>query len=382
MDLMETIKHPDSHVVLSPHPITDALIKSLDFKSANYQVIKLDDKNLKEFSNVVALVVKASWLNKNDKLIKKFFVQIPQVALVVLLDQKLAKNEFGFVFLPIEVTSKKISKENKKLIHAFLGQWGKKSQIDKVKNEVELDSFSKPFLIHLLEKFKAKNAFLMISETEPGAKGFVSLGHDLYFRAANPCDFETTLKKISQTNAGKNLFCLHKLDTSGLRGYKVWIGLEFSEPQKINATDIAFVFAPIKDHFVNVIALYEAQSNNMIDDLTNLYNQRYLITVLDREISRSKRQKTSFSVIFLDIDYFKMVNDTKGHWIGSRVLSELGGALKNLVRNSDYCFRYGGDEFVVVLVGTDQDQAGLTAERIRKNIEETEFQVDLSKRRW
>lgn len=129
-------------------------------------------------------------------------------------------------------------------------------------------------------------------------------------------------------------------------------------------------------HLEQLLTLSEAKSLNYIDDLTDLYNQRYLKLVLDKEISRAKRSGSAFSVLFMDIDHFKQVNDTKGHIIGSKVLVELSKILHENIRTVDYGFRYGGDEFLLILVDTDSKNALTVAERIRKQVEASTFQVD------
>ncbi|MFN7132173.1 MAG: diguanylate cyclase, partial [Myxococcales bacterium] len=91
-----------------------------------------------------------------------------------------------------------------------------------------------------------------------------------------------------------------------------------------------------------------------LDDLTRLYNTRYLHVALDREINRALQTGASFSVLFLDVDHFKAVNDTHGHLVGSKVLVEMGALLKGCVRDVDVVVRYGGDEYVVLLLATDE----------------------------
>lgn len=126
-------------------------------------------------------------------------------------------------------------------------------------------------------------------------------------------------------------------------------------------------------HLEFCVQYAQAKDQSFVDDLTNLYNQRYLPIVLDREISRMGRFKKKFAVLFLDIDFFKRVNDTRGHWIGSKVLVEVSKIIKACTRNCDYGFRYGGDEFLVVLVDTNAENGQKVAERIRRAIEEHEF---------
>jgi diguanylate cyclase (GGDEF)-like protein len=121
----------------------------------------------------------------------------------------------------------------------------------------------------------------------------------------------------------------------------------------------------------------QAQSLIYIDDLTKLYNSRYLNVILERELKRSERYRNFFSVLFMDVDFFKRINDTHGHMVGSRVLVEVGQILKSCVRETDTVVRYGGDEFVVVLVETNADEALIVAERMRRIIEARRFGQDL-----
>lgn len=120
----------------------------------------------------------------------------------------------------------------------------------------------------------------------------------------------------------------------------------------------------------------DAKNLSYVDEVTGLHNQRYLPMVLEHEIQRAKREKTEFSLLFLDIDYFKMVNDGRGHWVGSKLLVAVGKVLKAQVRNCDYTFRYGGDEFIVVLGNAGVDGAQIVAERIRSAIEQQTFLVE------
>lgn len=120
----------------------------------------------------------------------------------------------------------------------------------------------------------------------------------------------------------------------------------------------------------------EARGLCYIDDVTELYNQRYLGLALDAEISRAKRNTTPFSVLFMDVDHFKKVNDTHSHLVGSAVLRKISRILKKNIRNFDYGFRYGGDEYMLLLVNTNAEAARIVAERIRKEVENTVFRAE------
>ena len=109
------------------------------------------------------------------------------------------------------------------------------------------------------------------------------------------------------------------------------------------------------------------------DDLTALYNSRFMSLYLDREIKRCRRTRSSLTLLFMDLDGFKAVNDTHGHLAGSRTLVEVGAALERTVRDADVLIRYGGDEFVILFPETPLSGGLIIAERIRKVIGGTRF---------
>jgi diguanylate cyclase (GGDEF)-like protein len=117
-----------------------------------------------------------------------------------------------------------------------------------------------------------------------------------------------------------------------------------------------------------------AKERAFIDDVTEVYNARYLMQATEREIQRSERYGKDLCVLFLDLDRFKLVNDHYGHLVGSRTLRRLSEVLQQCIRQVDTLARYGGDEFTILLVDTELD-AGLTiAERIRRTVAETLFE--------
>ncbi|MBN2645526.1 MAG: diguanylate cyclase [Desulfuromonadaceae bacterium] len=106
------------------------------------------------------------------------------------------------------------------------------------------------------------------------------------------------------------------------------------------------------------------------DSLTRLYNRRMLIRTLNKEFDRSLRSHTSLSLLMLDIDFFKRINDSFGHLNGDHVLVTVAGLLRKHLRPYDVATRYGGEEFALVLPDTDGDQARLVAERLRQAVEQ------------
>ncbi|MBW2499216.1 MAG: sensor domain-containing diguanylate cyclase [Deltaproteobacteria bacterium] len=120
---------------------------------------------------------------------------------------------------------------------------------------------------------------------------------------------------------------------------------------------------------------HHAKERAFIDDVTGVYNARYLLATADNEIQRAARYGNPLSVLFLDLDRFKTVNDRYGHLVGSETLRSLSRLLGECVRQVDTLARYGGDEFTILLVDTPHETALRIAERIRRAVEEHVFEI-------
>lgn len=112
---------------------------------------------------------------------------------------------------------------------------------------------------------------------------------------------------------------------------------------------------------------------SLTDELTGLYNARHFFRQAQAEIERAQRYGNPLSLCVLDIDHFKGYNDSYGHLCGDSVLSELGRIIQRLIRDSDSAYRYGGEEFIIVLPGTNREEAARVAERIRCSFHEHAF---------
>ncbi len=117
----------------------------------------------------------------------------------------------------------------------------------------------------------------------------------------------------------------------------------------------------------------ELRRLSMTDPLTGAYNRRYFLELAEKEMIRSHRTGSPFSLLVMDIDHFKRVNDTYGHIVGDMVLKKLVEVLKQRIRRSDTLARWGGEEFIVLLPDTALEGAAVLAEDLRAIIEETEF---------
>ncbi|MBU1627993.1 sensor domain-containing diguanylate cyclase, partial [bacterium] len=120
----------------------------------------------------------------------------------------------------------------------------------------------------------------------------------------------------------------------------------------------------------------QTQELTITDDHSRLYNFRFLDTTLEKFIDHARRYQRNLSLIFMDLDNLKFVNDNHGHLMGSKLLSQIADLILPIIRSADLAVRYGGDEFVIMLPETDTDGALNLAERLRKKLEENFFLKD------
>jgi diguanylate cyclase (GGDEF)-like protein len=113
-----------------------------------------------------------------------------------------------------------------------------------------------------------------------------------------------------------------------------------------------------------------------IDGLTQVYNKRYFVETLEREIGRAQRYRRDLSLIMFDIDHFKEINDNYGHLAGDHVLKQLASTVKSRIRREDILSRYGGEEFAIVLPEIDRENCAVFAEKVRQLIERSVFEFE------
>lgn len=123
----------------------------------------------------------------------------------------------------------------------------------------------------------------------------------------------------------------------------------------------------------NALRVQRAEALSVTDDLTQLYNSRYLSQVLRRETKRASRSGRPLSLLFVDLDGFKAINDTHGHLFGSRALVEAASVIRTSARETDMVARFGGDEFALILPDTGSEGAAAVGDRVRDRIADFRF---------
>jgi len=166
-----------------------------------------------------------------------------------------------------------------------------------------------------------------------------------------------------------------------LRGRKGTHGvIEIFNPRSDQLTDYTIAFLHIlADHAAiaieNARDVTRIQQLTITDDCTSLYNARHLYEVLNRELQRSEQIHLPVSLAFIDLDHFKLVNDEHGHLVGSELLARTGQRLQELSRKRDWCFRYGGDEFVILMPETSAKTAMEQITGLHQALMQTEFHM-------
>jgi diguanylate cyclase (GGDEF)-like protein len=222
--------------------------------------------------------------------------------------------------------------------------------------------------------------------------------------AADPTGFRQSLLQLLEANPPEEEKLLAAFEGAGHEGYPLYSAilyilthLNFSESEarrhwrrirrhrdslQLELGRDVGLRVSLLDYFVNFsrelknpkvieISIYERTARSAVTDgLTGLYNHTYFLTALRREILRSKRHGFQLSLIMLDLDDFKRINDTRGHVEGDRVLMKAASLVAESLREIDLAARYGGEEFAVVLPDTPRMGAFVVADRIRRRVEE------------
>lgn len=196
-------------------------------------------------------------------------------------------------------------------------------------------------------------------------KGEPVLVHD----PANDSRFLKDIDQDTQFNT-RNLLCAPLVSRGRVIGVIEMINRVGADSFSENDLEICQILVnPAAVAIENAYLFQKAEMLSVQDDLTGLYNSRHMNFCLETELRRATRQKEALSLLFLDLDFFKRVNDNYGHLQGSQSLIDVAHILQETCRETDIIGRYGGDEFVIILPSTDAEGARNIGERIRNSIE-------------
>lgn len=187
------------------------------------------------------------------------------------------------------------------------------------------------------------------------------------------------LKNIPETKDIPIIFLTAKVETEDMiKGFKAGAVDYVTKP--FNSYEL---LARVKTHLELKISRDLLEKKNKLleilsitDGLTGLYNHRYIVDALSQRITETRRYGKPLSIVMLDIDYFKKINDKYGHVFGDEVLIKISSVIEETVRKVDIAGRYGGEEFLIVIPDTDSSGAYKTAERIRESIEKIKWDKD------
>lgn len=235
---------------------------------------------------------------------------------------------------------------------------------------------------------------LVVDDEESVREPIVAMLEHLGFKADSAVSSEEALEMLRQKSY---TFLLADIRLPGIDGLELIKGTKRSHPEicmiamtgysrefnyveviNTGATDFVnkpFVIeeleAKIKRAIIERNIRQELQRLSITDSLTGLYNQRHFYVRLNEELPRAKRQKHNLALILLDLDNFKQYNDSFGHLAGDELLQNVGKVINGNVRQGvDSGFRYGGDEFAILLIDADEVVAEIMSDRIKKGIQE------------
>ena len=208
-----------------------------------------------------------------------------------------------------------------------------------------------------------------------GVAGWVVEHGETLIVPENEKDPRLTERGTAGLSKMRSVIALPLLGRKGAQG-----AIEIFNPRSDQLTDYTIAFLHIlADHAAIAIEnsrdVSRIQQLTVTDDTTGLYNVRHLYEMLGYELDRCHRERRPVSLAFLDLDRFKQVNDLHGHLVGSELLARTGQRIRELCRKQDMCFRYGGDEFVVMMPATGAVDATDLATQIHRDLLATRFKM-------
>jgi diguanylate cyclase (GGDEF)-like protein len=252
------------------------------------------------------------------------------------------------------------------------------SESDHVRAKTVVTSISR-----ISERPSAKEACLVVIYGSELGKKYNLNAASLVIGRSSKCDIQIDQESISRNhskilNTGKSILVRDLGSTNG-----TYVNDDPVDEYVLRDGDLIKIGRTIFKFLTggNIENAYHEEIYRLttIDGLTQIFNKRYFLENLEREIARSQRYRRSLSLVMFDIDHFKRINDSYGHLAGDYVLKMLASTVKSRIRREDLFARYGGEEFAIVLPEIDGDNSRAFAEKIRQIVEKQDFRFENTK---
>ena len=247
--------------------------------------------------------------------------------------------------------------------------------MDRIRNKTVVTVISK-----VAERPTAKEACLVVIYGMELGKKYNLDAPSLIIGRSSKSDIQIDQESVSRNhaklvNTGKSILVRDLGSTNG-----TYVNDEMVDEYVLRDRDLVKIGRTIFKFLTggNIESAYHEEIYRLttVDGLTQIYNKRYFMETLERELSRSQRYRRELSLIMFDIDHFKQINDTFGHLAGDYVLKQLASVIKTKIRREDMMARFGGEEFAIVLPEIDNTGALTFAEKIRRLCESTRFRFE------
>jgi len=252
------------------------------------------------------------------------------------------------------------------------------SESDHVRAKTVVTSISR-----ITERPSAKEACLVVIYGSELGKKYNLNSSSLVIGRSSKCDIQIDQESISRNhskivNTGKSILVRDLGSTNG-----TYVNDEPIDEYVLRDGDLIKIGRTIFKFLTggNIENAYHEEIYRLttIDGLTQIFNKRYFLETLEREIARSQRYRRALSLVMFDIDHFKKINDSFGHLAGDYVLKHLASTVKTKIRREDLFARYGGEEFAIVLPEIDGGNSRAFAEKIRQIVEREDFRFENAK---
>jgi diguanylate cyclase (GGDEF)-like protein len=336
-------EHPDTDVILiTAHASLDSAVTALRLGAVDYLSKPIQAA---ELAHVVRRTLERRWLEEQNEHLRRMLATVEQCR---TLSASLDPPEIHLVALDI-----------------LLGQLGRKRGINVFHRVADIGSDDVAFRGYTEREIEIWRT-LLVGEKAPDLTAIAEPA----LMSAGPL--------VDAFRSGSSRAT--RLLVAPVRGRAaeggVLIVAEEAQPFGPRDLEIArLVAAQAQMSLQNAERYHQAKERAFVDDVTGVYNARYLFTALDHEIRRAERYGSELTLLFLDVDRFKLVNDQHGHLVGSRTLRGLADVLGSCIRQVDTLARYGGDEFTILLVDTGLETGLAIAERIRASVAASRFEA-------